>query len=84
MAVPSETGNPWTVFINSIKMKVAYIVYDANGTQLAYVDGSTFLEDTLPFKDVVTNATIATLQRNRVSLDWTWDFSIANLTHPVG
>lgn len=81
----SETGSPWSTFINNVLMKVAYVVYASNGTQLAYVDGTTFISDTIVVKDPVTKNAVATLYRDKVTLSsWVWQITVAQLDHPAG
>ena len=80
----AETGSPWTVFVNSLQLKVAYVIRYDNGTLAAYVDGTVFLKDDFAIRDANTRDLIARLYRNKLTLKAPrWEITVNMTDHPV-
>jgi hypothetical protein len=80
----AETGSPWQTIVNSVSIVVKYLIRADNGTVLAYVDGSHFLEDDIDIKDAADGSVIANLYRDRFTLSaWTWKLTAYQPSHAV-
>jgi hypothetical protein len=63
---------------------VKYLIRADNGTVVAYVDGSHFLEDDIDIKDANDGSVIANLYRDRFTLSaWTWKLTAYQPGHAV-
>ncbi len=64
---------------------MSYLIRANNGTILAYVDGTHFIEDNINILDASTNQVIANLYRDKFTLSaWTWIIKANLPSHPVG
>ena len=66
-----QTGGVFDTVINKVTYQSSFQMFALDGTQLAYVKGTTFAVDNIALYDM-NNVQVATLYRDTLSLSWVW------------
>jgi len=70
-----KAASSFDAFINNMQIKVSYLLTDMNDTIIAYVEGSSFLEDNIDIKNI-NGTIIANIYRNIFIIPSTWEITI--------
>ncbi len=75
-----EIGNYFKVKIRENEMFVSYLFKDENNNVIGYSDVRYVMLDVIKIKDVYGNQ-IATLEKSKLGIGWTWNITIDNQNH---
>jgi len=83
-----DTGDAFQALINTFQINARYVIRK-NGTVVAYVSSTNFLDTTIVIRDAFKdpnsgNNEVANLYRKKFTTSaWNWEFTIYNATHPA-
>ena len=70
-----QTGGVFDTVINKVTYQSSFQMFALDGTQVAYVKGTTFAVDIISLYDM-NEVLVATLNRDILSLSWVWKITV--------